>query len=103
MNEDDKKYVGPDIFVICEKDKITDKRCNGDPDWIIEMILPGNKEMYWFEKLLKYQAAGVWEYWIVDSIKEMVMIHRFEKDTMEEYSFGEAVPVGIYEGFSIKI
>lgn len=25
------------------------------------------------------------------------------KDTMEEYPFGEEVPAGIYEGFSIKV
>jgi len=35
--------------------------------------------------LFKYQAAGVREYWIVDPIKEMVMVYRFEKETMEEY------------------
>lgn len=103
LNEDDKNYVEPDISVICEKDKITDRGCNGAPDWIVEIISPGNKEMDYFKKLFKYQAAGVREYWIVDPIKEMVMVYRFEKETMEEYSFGEDVPVGIYEGFSIKV
>mgnify|MGYP002073936752 CR=1 FL=1 len=85
------------------QDKITDKGCNGAPDWIIEIISPGNKEMDYFKKLFKYQAAGVREYWIVDPIKEIVMVYRFEKETMEEYSFGEDVPVGIYDGFSIKV
>lgn len=33
----------------------------------------------------------------------IVMVYRFEKGTMEQYSFGEDVPVGIYEGFTIKI
>ena len=47
--------------------------------------------------------AEVREYWIVDPTKEMVIVYRFEKETMEEYSFGEDVPVGIYEGFSIKV
>ena len=103
LNRDDKNYVEPDISVICDKDKITDKGCNGAPDWIIEIISPGNKEMDYFKKLFKYQAAGVREYWIVDPIKEIVMVYRFEKETMEEYSFGEDVPVGIYDGFSIKV
>lgn len=31
------------------------------------------------------------------------MVYRFEKEEMEQYSFGEDVPVGIYEGFSIKV
>ncbi|MCI8966236.1 MAG: Uma2 family endonuclease [Lachnospiraceae bacterium] len=103
LNQDDKNYVEPDISVICDKDKITDKGCNGAPDWIIEIISPGNKEMDYYKKLFKYQSAGVREYWIVDPIKEMVMVYRFEKETMEEYSFGEDVPVGIYEGFLIKV
>lgn len=103
LNKDDKNYVEPDISVICDKDKLTDKGCHGAPDWIIEIISPGNKEMDYFKKLFKYQAAGVREYWIVDPIKEIVMVYRFEKETMEEYSFGEDVPVGIYDGFSIKV
>ena len=103
LNKDNKNYVEPDISIICDKDKITDKGCHGAPDWIIEIISPGNKEMDYFKKLFKYQAAGVREYWIVDPTKEIVMVYRFEKETMEEYSFGEDIPVGIYEGFSIKV
>ena len=103
LNKDNKNYVEPDISIICDKDKITDKGCHGAPDWVIEIISPGNKEMDYFKKLFKYQAAGVREYWIVDPIKEMVMVYRFEKETMEEYSFGENIPVGIYDGFSIKV
>ena len=103
LNKDNKNYVEPDISIICDKDKITDKGCHGAPDWIIEIISPRNKEMDYFKKLFKYQTAGVREYWIVDPIKEMVMVYRFDKETMEEYSFGEDIPVGIYEGFSIKV
>ena len=103
LNENDKNYVEPDISVICEKNKITDNGCNGAPDWVIEIVSPGNKPMDYFTKLFKYRTAGVREYWIVDPTKEMVMVYRFEKETMEEYSFGEDVPVGIYEGLSIKV
>ncbi|HBI63103.1 MAG TPA: Uma2 family endonuclease [Lachnospiraceae bacterium] len=103
LNLDDANYVEPDISVICDKDKITDKGCNGSPDWVIEIVSPGNKPMDYFTKLFKYRAAGVREYWIVDPAKEMVTVYRFEQETMNEYSFGEDVPVGIYENFSIKI
>jgi len=33
----------------------------------------------------------------------MVMVYEFEKDTVEQYIFDEDIPVGIYEGFTIKI
>jgi len=49
------------------------------------------------------QVLGVREYWIVDSTKELVMVYRFENEIMEEYSFSEDIPVGIYEDFSIRI
>lgn len=103
LNENDKNYVEPDISVICDISKLTDKGCNGAPDWIIEIVSPGSKHMDYFTKLFKYRTAGVKEYWIVDPEKDSVMVYRFEEETMEQYSFGDVVPVGIYEGFSIKV
>jgi len=103
LSENNTNYVEPDISVICDKDKITDKGCNGAPDWIIEIVSPGSKSMDYFTKLFKYRTAGVGEYWIVDPVKEWVMVYQFEKGIMEQYSFGEDIPVGIYEGFHIKV
>ena len=59
--------------------------------------------MDYFTKLFKYRTSGVREYWIVDPMKKQTLVYRFEKETMDEYSFGEDVPVGIYEGFEIKV
>jgi len=101
LNENDTNYVEPDISVICDKNKITDKGCNGVPDWIIEIVSPSSKSIDYFTKLFKYRTAGVREYWIVDPMKELVMVYRFEKGIMEEYTFGKDIPVGIYEGFNI--
>lgn len=103
LNKDDINYIEPDISVICDVSKLDEKGCHGAPDWVIEIVSPGNKPMDYFTKLFKYRTAGVREYWIVDPTKETVIVYRFEKETMEEYSFGDDVPVGIYEDFSIKI
>ena len=103
LNENDTNYVEPDISVICDSSKLTDKGCNGAPDWIIEIVSPGSRQMDYFTKLLKYRTAGVKEYWIVDPEKDSVMVYRFEEETMEQYAFGDDVPVGIYEGFSINV
>lgn len=101
LNKDDFNYVEPDISVICDSSKMDEKGCHGAPDWIIEIVSPSSKRVDYYTKLFKYRSAGVREYWIVDPAKEQVMVYRFEKETMEEYSFGKDVPVGIYEGFSI--
>ncbi len=103
LSENNENYVEPDISIICDKSKITDKGCDGAPDWIIEIVSTGSKSIDYFTKLFKYRTAGVREYWIVDPMKELVMVYRFEKEVMEQYSFGEDVPVGIYEEFNIKV
>ncbi len=59
--------------------------------------------MDYFTKLFKYRNVNVREYWIVDFAKERVTVYRFEDETMEEYSFSENIPVGIYKDFSLKI
>ena len=103
LNDDDMNYVEPDISVICDKNKISDKGCQGAPDWVIEIISPSSMAMDYFTKLFQYQKSGVREYWIVDPIKQRVTVYFFEMELVEEYSFGEEVPVGIYEGFFIKV
>ena len=103
LREEDDTVVEPDIVVVCDPDKITPRGCVGAPDWIIEIVSPGSKAMDYFTKLFKYRTAGVREYWIIDPIKERVTVYFFERESVEEYSFGERVPVGIYEGFLIKM
>ena len=103
LSEDDINYVEPDISVICDLSKLDDKGCHGAPDWIIEIVSPSSKPRDYMTKLFKYRTAGVREYWIVDPEKKMITVYAFEKDAVEQYNFGEAVPVGIYEGFNIKV
>ena len=103
LNEDDKTYVEPDISVICDRDKLTDRGCSGAPDWIIEIVSPSSRQMDYYRKLFKYRTAGVKEYWIVDPDKQAVLVYDFAHDNMEEYSFGDEIPAGMYEEFSLKI
>lgn len=70
LNEDDRNYVEPDISVICDPEKLTDRGCTGAPDWIIEIVSPSSRRMDYFVKLFKYRSSGVREYWIVDPDKK---------------------------------
>ncbi len=103
LNNDEINYVEPDISVICDPTKLDDKGCHGAPDWVIEIVSPSSRQMDYFIKLFKYQRSGVREYWIVDPTKEQVVVYEFEKEVMEQYSFGEEIAVGIYDGFVIKV
>lgn len=101
LNENDKTYVEPDISVICDHNKLTDKGCNGAPDWIIEVVSPGSKHMDYSIKLFKYRSSGLREYWIVDMEKNRVTAWNFETDFMEEYALSEKVKVNIYDDLEI--
>ncbi len=103
LNKDNINYVEPDISVICDSSKLDDKGCHGAPDWIIEIVSPGSKQMDYYKKLFQYRTSGVREYWIVDSEKNRSTVYNFVHDTMEEYTFGEEIPVGIYDDFFIRI
>ena len=103
LNKDDYNYLEPDISVICDPSKLDEKGCHGAPDWIIEIVSPGSRSMDYYKKLFKYRTAGVREYWVLDPEKEVVTVYNFEQDNMQEYSFGDDVPVGIYEGFTIRV
>ncbi|MBP3610703.1 MAG: Uma2 family endonuclease [Lachnospiraceae bacterium] len=101
LNNDDYTYVEPDISVICDRSKLDDRGCNGAPDWIVEIVSPGSKQMDYFTKLFKYRTAGVREYWIVDPQKNSITVYNFESETVSDYSFSESVKAGIYEDLSI--
>lgn len=103
LNQDSFNYVEPDISVICDESKLDEKGCHGAPDWVIEIVSQSSKARDYMTKLFKYRTAGVREYWIVDPEKQMISVYGFEKDMVEQYSFGADVPVGIYDGFSIRL
>ena len=101
LNADEEIYLEPDISVICDKDKLTDEGCKGAPDCIIEVVSPSSRPMDYNKKLFKYRTAGVREYWIVDSMKQLIMVYNFEHDTFGQYSFSDKVKAGIYVDFEI--
>ena len=40
LNDNPLTIVQPDIMVVCDKNKLDGKRCNGAPDFIIEIVSP---------------------------------------------------------------
>ena len=98
-----KNYVEPDISVICDKDKIAPEGCKGSPDWIIEIVSPGNPGHDYIRKLQLYADTGVREYWIVDYRTEQVFVYCLEQIDIrpQVYTFHGKVKVNIYDDFWI--
>lgn len=104
LNKDDRNYVEPDISVICDKNKLDDRGCNGAPDWIIEVTSPSDPQRDYGIKLFKYRTAGVREYWIVNPQKKTVMVYDFEKDQRSnQYNFEDDISVCIYDNLIINM
>lgn len=103
LRSDRKTIVEPDISVICDRDKLTDKGCTGAPDWIVEIVSPSNSSNDYLRKLNLYADAGVREYWIVNPIKHSIVVYCLEESQFEfnTYTLSDKIKVNIYEDFSI--
>lgn len=97
--EEGTTIVEPDISVICNPDKLTDRGCTGAPDWIIEIVSPCNSSHDYVLKLNKYMTAGVREYWIVNPQAYTVLVYHFEEAnlTPKAYTFNDRIKVNIYD------
>jgi len=62
----------PDICVVCDPKKLDKKGCLGAPDFIIEILSPGNSKKEMKYKYELYEENGVKEYWIVDYREKVI-------------------------------
>lgn len=101
--EDATAIVEPDISVICNRSKLTDKGCSGAPDWIIEIISPNNPGHDYVRKLNLYADAGVPEYWIVDPLAHTVSVYHLKEQNFRAtaYTFRDSIQPGIFDGLRI--
>lgn len=98
LNCDDNTMVQPDIFVVCNRDKLkNNKHVYGNPDFVVEVLSPSTKNTDIFVKCQAYREAGVKEYWIIDPDKKVIIVHLFgENACTNMYGFDDQVPIRIY-------
>ena len=65
--------VQPDLFVSCDLSRIKEQYYVGAPDWIIEIVSPGNSRKELDNKYVNYQEAGVREYWVLHPVEKTVL------------------------------
>jgi Uma2 family endonuclease len=70
----DDTVVQPDVFVVCDKDKIGKNSINGAPDFVIEVLSPSNSLFEMSIKQAVYERSGVKEYWMIDSDKKELLM-----------------------------
>jgi len=103
--------VQPDISVICDPNKLTDKGCTGAPDWIIEIISPSTAAKDFNEKLRLYERHRVREYWIADPGNKYIYVYILNLDTeifdealiYEKTGEDVNVPSAVLRGLSVNL
>ncbi len=99
--------VQPDILVICDKNKIKSRGCEGAPDFIIEIISPSSGGRDRKEKRNLYERQGVKEYWIVDYNENTLEVYLLNEDNKygksAVYIEGDKVSVNIFSDLEIDL
>ena len=78
--EDDQidTVVQPDVFIVCDLQKIDARGMRGAPDWLAEVLSPGTAKHDKRVKLPVYERAGVREVWLIDPIDRTLTLYRLE-------------------------
>ncbi len=98
--------VQPDLCVVCDKSKLNRRGCNGAPDWVIEILSPGNSKKEIDTKYRLYEEAGVREYWLVDAAHFVVTVFDLKDGVFQfrkMYPADAVVPSGIFPQFAVDL
>ena len=98
--------VQPDICVVCDLSKIDARGCVGAPDWIIEILSPGNVGHDTKTKFDLYEENGVREYWIVApgllTVTAYVLDNQGRYQLAAEYAESGSMPVATLPGLGVE-
>lgn len=97
--------VQPDICVICDPAKLDDRGCLGAPDWIIEIVSPGNTARDTKTKFDLYEESGVREYWIVYPGQNTITAYAIDNEQYSlvgEYIEPGCIPVTALPGLALE-
>ena len=78
LSDDD--VVQPDVLVVCDPAKITEKNIQGAPDLVVEVLSPSTALKDMREKRLLYERSGVREYVVIDPLEEYVQRFSLHND-----------------------
>ena len=95
----------PDVFVVCDKDKIKERGCEGAPDLAIEVASKSSLSLDYMVKCHHYMRLGVKAYWIVNPETRQTTVYTKQNDelSVRAYSFDEAVNSGLFDGLTINL
>jgi Uma2 family endonuclease len=105
--EGSKNIVQPDITIVCDKEKLDDKGCNGSPDMIIEVVSPSTASLDYVKKLNLYEKYLIKEYWIVNPKNNNIFVYKLDENgqysEVKVYNIKDKVQVWIFKELLIDL
>ena len=99
--------VQPDLCVICDTSKLDDKGGIGAPDWVIEILSPGNSQKEMKNKFEVYEENGVREYWLADPTNEVIFVYILNKDGkyigLHPFALEDKITSHIFPDFELNV
>jgi len=94
--------VQPDLYIVCNPQKLDQQGCLGAPDMIIEIVSPKNADHDIKYKYKIYEKHGVTEYWIVnpndENVNVFILDEKSEYKLVGMYAGDDKIPVNIFDG-----
>jgi Uma2 family endonuclease len=78
------EILQPDLLVVCDDAKKTERGIEGAPDLVVEILSPRTASRDLTRKRWTYEAAGVPEYLIVDPDQRIALLLRLKEGRYEE-------------------
>ena len=72
---DKDNYFIPDLVVVCDRNKITDRGIEGVPDFVVEVLSLSTRKKDITVKKDTYERFGVKEYWIISPKDEAIEVY----------------------------
>lgn len=99
--------VQPDLCIVCDLSKIEPRGIIGAPDFVVEILSPGNSSKEIRLKYELYEEAGVGEYWVVNPVEENIIVYRLsDAGKLELYrvlAAGDVINLRALPGLQINI
>lgn len=98
--------VQPDIYVICNPEKLDERGCLGAPDLIVEILSPGNTKTELKFKYQLYESHGVTEYWVIHPDYQNIIQYTLVNDQYipsKLMTSGHVLQSKVLEGFRLDL
>lgn len=103
----EENVIQPDLFVVCDPDKITEKCIQGAPDLIVEILSPSNSQHDRQLKLDLYQRFRVHEYIIINpadkTTERFLLENNYKFGDRELFTDQQHLPINTLADFPLPL